>query len=521
MKLKAAVLALLCLSFVSVSHAQIPEASGTLIFDDEFNGTAINTNAWTIVNNRVGPQSQAEEECYLSSQVAVTGGSLVITAAAVPNPATNVCGDSGGPSGPVLHSGLSEPYVTGEIFSSPFSFEYGAVEYRAAFPLASEGTWPAAWMKLASCAATEAYTGENYGPNCPDFTGDYTETDMTECFPSHYCGFGVFNPSQECYVNAEPLSDTNMHVYDLVWVPGLLTMYMDGTEVESCSQSVAQPQFLIFLIQIAAGMGTPPANLSTTLSVDYIRVFENQYTTFSGSAPPAPSISSQNVTVNGTSLVSAILTYSDNSTKDITSLTTLTQYTPPPPTLTINPANFPSGTVGVAYSGSVSAAGGKPPYTFTATGLEANLSMNSSGSVSGTPTIAETDSGTVKVTDSASATASESYSFVISPASGGKLTLGGCTTSNCEASTTLPNATLHAAYSFQLPVNGGTSPYRLFVQQGSLPSGIALSGTGLLSGTPTAYAPGGASGIAVPFYVYCSDSGSNNLQMIQFWLTVN
>jgi Zn-dependent metalloprotease len=76
-------------------------------------------------------------------------------------------------------------------------------------------------------------------------------------------------------------------------------------------------------------------------------------------------------------------------------------------------------TVGTATSLTLSASGGTTPYTFSATGLPAGLSINAStGVISGTPTTAGTSSVTATVTDSATpthATASVSFSWVVSP----------------------------------------------------------------------------------------------------------
>jgi len=78
-----------------------------------------------------------------------------------------------------------------------------------------------------------------------------------------------------------------------------------------------------------------------------------------------------------------------------------------------------TGTVGVATSLQMSASGGTPPYTWSATGLPAGLSINaSSGLISGTPTTATTYSVTVTATDTSSHTGSASFSWVINPASG-------------------------------------------------------------------------------------------------------
>lgn len=48
-----------------------------------------------------------------------------------------------------------------------------------------------------------------------------------------------------------------------------------------------------------------------------------------------------------------------------------------------------------------------------------------------------------------------------------------------------PAATQNQAYSHQFAATGGTAPYSWALTAGSLPAGLTLSGSGLLSGTPT------------------------------------
>jgi sugar lactone lactonase YvrE len=52
-------------------------------------------------------------------------------------------------------------------------------------------------------------------------------------------------------------------------------------------------------------------------------------------------------------------------------------------------------------------------------------------------------------------------------------------------SLTLPQATVGQPYSFTFSVAGGVAPYRFMLATGSLPTGLVLSATGALTGTPT------------------------------------
>ncbi len=85
-----------------------------------------------------------------------------------------------------------------------------------------------------------------------------------------------------------------------------------------------------------------------------------------------------------------------------------------------NPGNK-SGTVGTAISSfTMSASGGTSPYTWTATGLPAGVTIGSStGTVSGTPTTAGTYSVTVTAKDAAAVTGSTTFTFTIGTSGGG------------------------------------------------------------------------------------------------------
>jgi hypothetical protein len=90
--------------------------------------------------------------------------------------------------------------------------------------------------------------------------------------------------------------------------------------------------------------------------------------------------------------------------------------------VTVNNPGSQTGTVGTAVSLQMSASGGTPPYTWSATGLPAGLSINSaSGLISGTPTTATSYTVTVTARDTANVMGTAQSNWTIS-ASGG----GGC-----------------------------------------------------------------------------------------------
>ncbi|MBI5406795.1 MAG: tandem-95 repeat protein, partial [Nitrospirae bacterium] len=83
--------------------------------------------------------------------------------------------------------------------------------------------------------------------------------------------------------------------------------------------------------------------------------------------------------------------------------------------LTITTTSLPNGTVGIAYSSTLSASGGTPPFTWNIpSGLPPGLTLNTStGGISGTPTTGGIYGFTASVTDSALGTISKALSITI------------------------------------------------------------------------------------------------------------
>ena len=152
------------------------------------------------------------------------------------------------------------------------------------------------------------------------------------------------------------------------------------------------------------------------------------------------------------------------------------------PALTLAPgAGTLAAPYGAPFSRTFIAGGGVGPYGYALTGaLPTGLTFNAAtGTISGTPAAPGNYPVTVTATDTGSTGAGApfqvSHSYTINvPAPVIAITPA-----------TLPGGTGGTAYSQQLTASGGVGPYVYSVTAGALPPGLTLSGTGMLSGTPT------------------------------------
>jgi len=143
--------------------------------------------------------------------------------------------------------------------------------------------------------------------------------------------------------------------------------------------------------------------------------------------------------------------------------------------LTITTASLPGGQVGLAYSQALQASGGTGSYTWSRVWgmLPAGLSLNSAtGVISGIPTMVASFSFIVRVQDGVSSV-TKGLSIRIYP----QLVI---------ATTSLPDGDLGMAYSRTLQASGGTGSYTWSLAAGTLPPGLGISASGIISGIPTA-----------------------------------
>jgi hypothetical protein len=203
---------------------------------------------------------------------------------------------------------------------------------------------------------------------------------------------------------ADKAGATAAQAYSLVVSVPALTITVGGTlPAGTVNASYSQN------LPLVANGGTAPYNWSLI-----------------SSAPPGLTLTPATLTLSGTPTTAGTfnITIQVTDAAGVTASRSLS--------LLINPASlsittgrqFPDGTLNQAYSQQLSASGGQPPYRWSATGLPAGLSINSTnGQISGTLTAAGDFGIAITVSDSALANFSDRFTLTIKlpPAPGATL----------------------------------------------------------------------------------------------------
>jgi hypothetical protein len=196
----------------------------------------------------------------------------------------------------------------------------------------------------------------------------------------------------------------------------------------------------------------------------------------SGQLPSGLMLNAASGQISGTPSVAASFTFgikvSDQSSASAISNCTVV-ISAPVPALTISTSSLPDGVSGSPYTHTLAATGGQVPYAWSVSGGSLPPGLNLNGSqIGGTPTISGSFQFTIRLSDSAGKSTTKDFSIRI----GAVLTI---------VTSSLAPARTGVASTQQLSASGGVPPYGWTLVSGSLPPGLTMSSSGLISGTPT------------------------------------
>jgi len=230
------------------------------------------------------------------------------------------------------------------------------------------------------------------------------------------------------------------------------------------------------------------ASAGQTLTVSWVQAGGSGNVTLNGAALSPVSTSANNWSVSssgkltGTPTVAETdaLTFTLADSSGASKSATLSLVVKAAVAISIN-TTLPGGTVGTAYTQTLTESGGTGPFTWSIIS-QANTNkytLTTSGVLTGTLTVAETDTLVVQVQDATGATAQATLSIAVSAA----------TTSGFSITSTPTAATVGQAYAFQFAASGGTPPYT-FSRVTSNPATQAWSTVNEWSFTPMSQTTG-------------------------------
>lgn len=243
-----------------------------LVFDDEFNGTSLDTTKWVSCfrwGDSAGCGSTSTpQNWYLPGNVAVSNGILKLTAR----------------NQPVVENGITYPYTSAMITTGPldstqspakFAFTYGYVEIRAKVPK-GQGLWPALW----ALPIDNNWPAEIDGSEILSGAG---LTTYTNTMTYHYKDVttNTMQSSGTDWTSPVDLA-SGFHVYAVDWEPDGIHWYVDGFERRSAfidSKNITAKQMYL-LVQLQVGGSWPGSPDSRTpfpsdYEVDYVRVWQH------------------------------------------------------------------------------------------------------------------------------------------------------------------------------------------------------------------------------------------------------
>jgi beta-glucanase (GH16 family) len=251
--------ALLCALILSCGPRQEEDTRPwELVFQDEFDGNALDTSVWTIeTGSNFGTQQKDYDR---AENIEVKNGHLVITAR--------------------KEAFGGEDYTSGRMKTAgKKSWTYGRFEARMRIPH-GQGMWPAFWLLGADF--------EQKGwPDCGEI--DVMENRGSELSKVHGSLHGPGYSGGSSYTQAFTLKEgvfhEDFHVFAIEWEPKVIRWYVDGELYQTRSAETFprskrwvfdRPFFMIVNLAVGGMFGGDPDSRTVfpqTLDVDWVRVY--------------------------------------------------------------------------------------------------------------------------------------------------------------------------------------------------------------------------------------------------------
>jgi beta-glucanase (GH16 family) len=250
-------LSLVMLAKCDASSNSISDKNWVLVWEDQFTGSALNTEEWRITEQ--GLNYNNEDQAYVKEQVAVNNGNLVLT-----------CDEKSwyGPTGRSdVNGNIKRNYVSGEV-NTIRSWTYGKFEVRAYIPPKNQGILSAAWMTPA----------DGDWPPEIDIVEILGHDPSTAYFTNHYGTASNHQMNSGKYHGSDFTDD--YHIYAVEWEPGVIRWYVDGIQRFQSKSGVPDEPFILRIsLPVGPDWEKNPDNTSKfpqDFKIDWVKVYQRE-----------------------------------------------------------------------------------------------------------------------------------------------------------------------------------------------------------------------------------------------------
>jgi beta-glucanase (GH16 family) len=241
----------------TVTQVAPPAADTTtysLVWADEFNGTAIDANTWNMETGNLNVNN--EKEYYQAQNATEENGNLVITAK--------------------KESAGGQPYTSARMNTlNKISAKYGRIEARIKLPLGA-GLWPAFWMMGSDISSVS-------WPKCGEIDiMEHVNADNTIYGTMHWDGG---SGHVQYGLTTSITNPDDYHIYAIEWDDSSIRWYVDNTlyvtgniagNINNTS-AFHLPLFILFNMAVAGdfpGQAVDDSKFPAKMYVDYVRVYK-------------------------------------------------------------------------------------------------------------------------------------------------------------------------------------------------------------------------------------------------------